>query len=147
MTLSFPPMTETWQKLWKVTAGTNTVSLIQCLSYINLPWKKSHHLKHLGEFLISFLCRYLGFKKTILLDRKRLVELLDLHQNGTLTWNEFVFAVRSAHEKRMGQPTRRRVIADKPKEEDYFYANPQECLCERTSCDDLLGPGNSSSVP
>ncbi|KAG6763947.1 hypothetical protein POTOM_031397 [Populus tomentosa] len=91
--------------------------------------------------------RYLGFKKTILLDRKRLVELLDLHQNGTLTWNEFVFAVRSAHEKRMGQPTRRRVIADKPKEEDYFYANPQECLCEGTSCDDLLGPGNSSSVP
>ncbi|KAJ6429470.1 hypothetical protein OIU84_020983 [Salix udensis] len=91
--------------------------------------------------------RYLGFKKTILLDRKRLVEFLDLHQNGTLTWNEFAFAVRSAHEKRMGQPTRRRVIADKPKEEDYFYANPQECFCEGPSCDDLLGPGNSSSVP
>ncbi|KAG5240158.1 rhamnogalacturonan rhamnosyltransferase [Salix suchowensis] len=80
--------------------------------------------------------RYLGFKKTILLDRKRLVEFLDLHQNGTLTWNEFAFA-----------PTRRRVIADKPKEEDYFYANPQECFCEGPSCDDLLGPGNSSSVP
>ncbi|KAB5538501.1 hypothetical protein DKX38_016034 [Salix brachista] len=72
--------------------------------------------------------RYRGFKKTILLDRKRLVELLDLHQNGTLSWNEFAVAVRSAHEKRMGQPTRRRVIADKPKEEDYFYANHQECL-------------------
>lgn len=108
--------------------------------------EKSHHLKHLGEFLISFLCRYLGFKKTVLLDRKRLVELMDLHQIGTLTWNEFVFAVRSAHEKRMGQPTRRRVIADKPKEEDYFYANPQECLCEGANCDDLLGPGNSSSI-
>ncbi|KAG8661726.1 hypothetical protein MANES_01G033200v8 [Manihot esculenta] len=90
--------------------------------------------------------RYLGFKKTILLDRKRLVELLDLHQNGTLPWNEFAFAVQAAHEKRMGQPIRRRVIADKPKEEDYFYANPQECLCERTNCDDLLGPNNSSSI-
>ncbi|KAH8496629.1 hypothetical protein H0E87_019391 [Populus deltoides] len=90
--------------------------------------------------------RYRGFKKTILLDRKRLVELLDLHQNGTLSWNEFAVAVGSAHEKRMGQPTRRRVIADKPKEEDYFYANPQECLCEGANCDDLLGPGNSSSI-
>ncbi|KAF5449577.1 hypothetical protein F2P56_030009 [Juglans regia] len=88
--------------------------------------------------------RYLGFKKTILLDRKRLVGLLDMHQNGTLSWTEFVNAVRSAHEKRMGQPTPRKVSVDKPKEEDYFYANPQECLCEGiTDCDDLLGPGKS----
>ena len=29
---------------------------------------------------------------------------------------------------------------DKPKEEDYFYAHPQECLCEGTNCD-LLGHG------
>ncbi|CAK9142348.1 unnamed protein product [Ilex paraguariensis] len=84
--------------------------------------------------------KYLGFKKTIQLDRKRLVELLDLNQNGTLLWDEFAAAVQLAHERRMGQPGRRRVTADKPKEEDYFYANPQECLCERTSCDDLLGP-------
>ncbi|CAB4264681.1 unnamed protein product [Prunus armeniaca] len=90
--------------------------------------------------------RYLGFKKSILLDRKRLVELLDMHLNGTLSWNEFSVAVRSTHEKRMGQPTRRRVIADKPKEEDYFYANPQECLCEGTNCDNLLSPSNSSEV-
>ncbi|KAM1170509.1 hypothetical protein FF2_020783 [Malus domestica] len=90
--------------------------------------------------------RYLGFKKSILLDRKRLVELLDLHLNGTRSWNEFSDAVRSIHEKRMGQPTRRRVIADRPKEEDYFYANPQECLCEEPNCDDLLSPGNSSKT-
>ncbi|GMY25934.1 rhamnogalacturonan I rhamnosyltransferase 1 [Fagus crenata] len=87
--------------------------------------------------------RYLGFKKTILLDRKRLVQLVDLHYNRTLSWNEFVDAVRLAHEKRMGQPTHRRVIVDKPKEEDYFYANPQECFCEGTNCDELLGHGNS----
>ncbi|XP_059447571.1 rhamnogalacturonan I rhamnosyltransferase 1 [Corylus avellana] len=90
--------------------------------------------------------RYLGFKKTIQLDRKRLVELLDMHQNRTLSWNEFIGAVRLAHEKRMGQPRRRRVTVDKPKEEDYFYANPQECLCGGTNCDDLLGPGNSSKT-
>ncbi|XP_057948038.1 rhamnogalacturonan I rhamnosyltransferase 1 [Malania oleifera] len=90
--------------------------------------------------------RYLGFGKSILLKRKKLVELLDLHQNKTLSWDEFVFAVRMEHETRMGQPTRRRIIADKPKEEDYFYANPQECLCEGRNCDDLLGSINSSTV-
>nr|XP_004239107.1 O-fucosyltransferase 3 [Solanum lycopersicum] len=90
--------------------------------------------------------RYLGFKKTILLDRKRLVELLDLHQNGTLSWDEFTATVRQSHEGRMGQLSRRRVIADKPKEEDYFYANPQECLCESKTCDDLFGPDNSTAV-
>ncbi|KAD2393653.1 hypothetical protein E3N88_40630 [Mikania micrantha] len=33
--------------------------------------------------------RYLGFKKTIQLNRRKLVELIDLHQNGTLSWDEF----------------------------------------------------------
>ncbi|KAE9605542.1 hypothetical protein Lal_00025130 [Lupinus albus] len=90
--------------------------------------------------------RYSGFKKTILLDRRKLVELLDMHQNGTLAWNEFADSVRQFHESRIVRPTRRRVILDKPKEEDYFYANPHECLCEETNCDDLLGPHNSSDV-
>ncbi|KAI4314128.1 hypothetical protein L6164_027064 [Bauhinia variegata] len=90
--------------------------------------------------------RYSGFKKTILLDRKKLVELLDMHHNGTLSWNEFADAVRQTQEKKMGQPTRRRVIPDKPKEEDYFYANPHECLCEGSNCEDLLGPSNSTHV-
>ncbi|XAR65220.1 hypothetical protein NMG60_11009263 [Bertholletia excelsa] len=92
--------------------------------------------------------RYLGFKKTIQLDRKRLVELLDLHHNGTISWDKFSSGVKLAHEKRMGQPTLRKVIADKPKEEDYFYSNPQECLCERTGCEDLFGPapGNSTTI-
>ncbi|XP_044488113.1 rhamnogalacturonan I rhamnosyltransferase 1-like isoform X2 [Mangifera indica] len=90
--------------------------------------------------------RYLGFKKSVLLDRRKIVELVDMHQNGTLSWNEFSVAIRLAHEKRLGQPTRRKVIADKPKEEDYFYANPQECLCEGANCDDLLGLDNSSEV-
>ncbi|KAL5123319.1 O-fucosyltransferase 3 [Glycine soja] len=90
--------------------------------------------------------RYSGFKRTILLDRKKVVELVDMHQNGTLSWIEFADAVRRVHETRIAQPTRRRVILDKPKEEDYFYANPHECLCEENNCDDLLGPHNSSQV-
>ncbi|XP_039028974.1 rhamnogalacturonan I rhamnosyltransferase 1-like [Hibiscus syriacus] len=50
---------------------------------------------------------YLGFKKSILPDRKKLIELLDLHQNGTLPWDDFALAVSQTHEKRMGQPFRR----------------------------------------
>ncbi|XP_044492604.1 rhamnogalacturonan I rhamnosyltransferase 1-like [Mangifera indica] len=90
--------------------------------------------------------RYLGFKKSVLLDRRKIVELVDMHQNGTLSWNEFSVALQVAHEKRLGQPIRRKVIPDKPKEEDYFYANPQECLCEGTNCDDLLGQSNSTEL-
>lgn len=46
----------------------------------------------------------------------------------------------------MGQPTHRREIPDRPKEEDYFYANPHECFCDKTSCDDLLGGGSHNST-
>jgi rhamnogalacturonan I rhamnosyltransferase len=70
----------------------------------------------------------MGFRKTILLDRKKLVGLLDLLQGGTLSWNQFSDAVKKAHQNRMGQPTERKIIPGQPKEEDYFYANPQECL-------------------
>jgi len=45
-----------------------------------------------------------------------------------LSWNEFSSAVKEVHANRMGNPRRRVIIPDKPKEEDYFYANPQECL-------------------
>uniref|UniRef100_A0A1D1YVR8 O-fucosyltransferase family protein n=1 Tax=Anthurium amnicola TaxID=1678845 RepID=A0A1D1YVR8_9ARAE len=86
--------------------------------------------------------RYLGFAKSILLDRRKLVWLLDLHQNKTLSWDEFANAVRMAHANRMGQPSLRRVTPEKPKEEDYFYANPQECLCNPHGC----GHSNESSV-
>ncbi|VFQ66669.1 unnamed protein product [Cuscuta campestris] len=92
--------------------------------------------------------RYLGFKKTIQLDRRSLVQLLDLHQNGTLSWDRFSDAVRKAHEGRIGQPAHRKVVADKPKEEDYFYSNPYECLCKSPRCDDdsLRHNDNNSTV-
>ncbi|KAK1407380.1 hypothetical protein QVD17_38995 [Tagetes erecta] len=72
--------------------------------------------------------RYLGFKKTILLDRKLLVELIDKYTTNSLSWDEFSSAVKETHANRMGNPTKRLVIPDRPKEEDYFYANPEECL-------------------
>lgn len=74
--------------------------------------------------------RYHGFKKSIVPDRKKLVELIDLHQNKTLSWDEFTRAVQLAHENRTGKPSSRKIIVDKPKEEDYFYSNPHECLGE-----------------
>ncbi|KAE8693955.1 transcription factor BIM1-like [Hibiscus syriacus] len=75
--------------------------------------------------------RYLGFKQTILLDRRFLVDLIDQYNNGSLSWDEFSEAVKESHENRKGQPTKRLVIPDRPKEEDYFYANPEECLQQR----------------
>lgn len=88
--------------------------------------------------------RYLGFKKSIVLDRRKLVELLDSYTNQTVSWNEFVSAVQLIHENRMGQPAPRKAISDKPKEEDYFYSNPQECLCNaQTACRTI---GNEKGV-
>uniref|UniRef100_A0A2P2QUR8 EF-hand domain-containing protein n=1 Tax=Rhizophora mucronata TaxID=61149 RepID=A0A2P2QUR8_RHIMU len=72
--------------------------------------------------------RFLGHKKTILLDRKALVELIDQYKSGMLDWEEFASAVKEAHSDRMGSPTKRLEVPGKPKEEDYFYTNPQECL-------------------
>ncbi|PSS33634.1 GDP-fucose protein O-fucosyltransferase protein [Actinidia chinensis var. chinensis] len=72
--------------------------------------------------------RFLGFKKTTQLDRKLLVDLIDQHKNGSLSWDEFSSIVKVAHADRMGSPKKRVVISERPKEEDYFYANPHECL-------------------
>ncbi|XP_011099050.1 uncharacterized protein At1g04910 [Sesamum indicum] len=72
--------------------------------------------------------RYLGFKKTILLDRRVLIDLIDQYNSGSLSWDEFSYSVKDAHADRMGSPRKRVMIPDRPKEEDYFYSNPQECL-------------------
>ena len=77
---------------------------------------------------VSKLSRFLGFKKTIQLDRKLLVDLIDQRKNGSLSWDEFSSIVKEAHADRMGSPKKRVVISERPKEEDYFYANPNECL-------------------
>ncbi|GAB2270191.1 Rhamnogalacturonan I rhamnosyltransferase 1 [Dionaea muscipula] len=72
--------------------------------------------------------RYLGFRKTTLLERRLLVDLIDKYTSGHLSWDKFSSAVKEAHADRMGNPGKRVVIPDRPKEEDYFYANPHECL-------------------
>ncbi|XP_038699002.1 rhamnogalacturonan I rhamnosyltransferase 1-like [Tripterygium wilfordii] len=72
--------------------------------------------------------RFLGFKKTIALNRKLLVDLVDQYITGSLSWDEFSSAVKDTHADRIGNPRERMVIAERPKEEDYFYANPHECL-------------------
>ncbi|KAF3331442.1 GDP-fucose protein O-fucosyltransferase [Carex littledalei] len=72
--------------------------------------------------------RYLGFKSTIIPDRKNIVSLVDQYNNGTLNWDEFATEIKAAHINRMGTPSVRTVIPDRPKEEDYFYSNPHECL-------------------
>lgn len=45
-----------------------------------------------------------------------------------MSWDEFSSTVKEVHVDLMGNPKARVVIPDKPKEEDYFYANPRECL-------------------
>ncbi|KAL8266266.1 hypothetical protein R6Q59_003610 [Mikania micrantha] len=72
--------------------------------------------------------RYLGFKKTIRLDRKVLIDLIDRYHEGSLNWDEFSNTVQEVHADRMGRPMQRVAISDRPKEEEYFYANPYECL-------------------
>ncbi|KAJ8751865.1 hypothetical protein K2173_026066 [Erythroxylum novogranatense] len=72
--------------------------------------------------------RFLGFKKTILLDRKLLVNLVDQYSEGSLSWDEFSSTVKQVHADQMGSPKMRSIVPDRPKEEDYFYANPHECL-------------------
>ncbi|KAM0821076.1 hypothetical protein ACQ4PT_071024 [Festuca glaucescens] len=73
--------------------------------------------------------RFMGFKKTVLLDRKLIVDLTDQYNNGSLRWDEFSLLIKSAHaNSRMGSASKRTAIPDRPKEEDYFYANPPGVL-------------------
>ncbi len=82
------------------------------------------------DFNCGFLVnRYMGFQKTIILDHKGIVNLVDQYMNKTINWENFSIAIQQSHQNRMGIPTVREVIPGQPKEEDYFYANPQECLC------------------
>ncbi|KAF7132579.1 hypothetical protein RHSIM_Rhsim09G0121500 [Rhododendron simsii] len=72
--------------------------------------------------------RFLGFKKTLLPDRQLLVNLIDKYNTGKLNWEKFSLLVKDAHASHWGTPTKRIVIPGKPKLEDYFWSNPQECL-------------------
>ena len=64
----------------------------------------------------------------MVLDRRKLVELIDLYHNGRLKWHDFSLAIKEHQGNHTGTQKRRTGIPDRPKEEDYFYANPEECL-------------------
>ncbi|KMZ56776.1 Peptide-O-fucosyltransferase [Zostera marina] len=72
--------------------------------------------------------RYSGYRKTINLNRKKVVRLLDQFNNKTISWAEFGYAIKTVHMHSMGRPKKRKVVVNKPKEEDYFYSNPHECI-------------------
>ncbi|KAI4317250.1 hypothetical protein L6164_025138 [Bauhinia variegata] len=78
-------------------------------SDIFVPTYKGHMVK-----LVEGHRRYLGFRKTILSDRKLLVELIDQYKNGTVNWNQFSAEVKAAHADRLGNPTARSVVPGKP---------------------------------
>lgn len=59
-----------------------------------------------------------------------MVSLIDQYENGSLGWDEFSSAMKEAHSNRNGSSKKRVVVPDRPKEEDYFYSNPHECLEE-----------------
>ena len=94
------------------------ILLIRC----TLIWHSSYSSWHYSNF------RFLGFKKTILLDRRLLIGLIDQFTSGSMSWDEFSSIVKEAHAVRMGSPKKRVSIVDKPKVEDYFYSNLHECL-------------------
>ncbi|KAK3148269.1 hypothetical protein QOZ80_3BG0292880 [Eleusine coracana subsp. coracana] len=78
--------------------------------------------------------RFLGFRRSVVLDRRKLVGLLNLYTNKTISWDIFVSSVQEAHKSRVAQPSCRLKLENKPKEEDYFYANPHECLANSSLC-------------
>ena len=69
---------------------------------------------------IWFFCSCLVLLRSILLDWRKLLELLDMHENKALSWDDFVKVVRLAHERTLGQPASRNVVPDKPEEEEFF---------------------------
>ncbi|KAG8068390.1 hypothetical protein GUJ93_ZPchr0005g14574 [Zizania palustris] len=109
----------------------NTASYSETIPVLHEPelvQPTFHRDNALFRNLFSCCDRFMGFKKTILLDRKLIVELIDQYNSGSMRPDELSSLIKSVHANRMGAASKRTVIPDKPKEEDYFYANPQECL-------------------
>lgn len=130
--LVYMMLSSTWT-LWSQLSGCCCFFVFCC----KLTCVTFHVFVTKWEFVAFWhFLRFLGFKKTVLLDRKLLVDLIDQYSSGSFSWDEFSSAVNETHANRMGNPTRRLVIPDRPKEEDYFYANPEECL--ELSDDQLL---------
>ncbi|KAH7278141.1 hypothetical protein KP509_38G026200 [Ceratopteris richardii] len=83
--------------------------------------------------------RFLGHRKTIIPDRRRLVSLFDELDLG-LTQEEFSYRVSEMHRKRQGAPRKRKgpLAGTKGRErfrtEEAFYTNPlPDCLCQKNN--------------
>lgn len=114
---------------------------IKLLVQFSMIWSCSQKLacNQIYVVVISFLLafqyfRFLGFRRSVLLDRQKLVGFIDLYNNKTISWNNFASSVQETHRNRVVQPSCRQKLENKPKEEDYFYANPHECLANSRFC-------------
>ncbi|KAL6570971.1 hypothetical protein OROGR_000521 [Orobanche gracilis] len=73
--------------------------------------------------------RYLEFRQTIQPDQNALVDLIDKYRRN-LNWQQFEQGVKIAHANRHGNPAKRTIVPGKPKDEDDFWSNPEECLSQ-----------------
>jgi hypothetical protein len=77
----------TWKGIKCLSAFFSVVNIVR--------WHCLKNIIVIRSLKILFLChvwtffRFLGFKKTILLNRKLLVGLIDRYNNGSLSWDEF----------------------------------------------------------
>jgi hypothetical protein len=107
---------------------------VSCTILFNHVSKRKFLFPGYEIYICTIIFRFLGFQRSVVLDRRKLVGLLDLYTNKTISWDIFVSSVQEAHKNRIAQPSCRQKLENKPKEEDYFYANPHECLANSSLC-------------